>query len=316
MDIIYELKKFGINEVVLHILSRLGIVDKHRLYEAKCKYYYKLSTSDYEHELKEWYSKNGGRDNIDDPQTFNGKIQWLKIHDSIPMKTTLADKYLVREWIKQKIGAQYLIDLLGIYDKFEEIDFNVLPSQFVIKANHGSGMNIIVKDKHAINMKYVKKQINQWMNTIFGYEGMETHYFNIPRKILIEEFIEQLNGDLYDYKIHCFNGQAKYIQLIGDRNLETHSAFEAFFDLDWNMKQFHYTYPKYKTKIEKPQKLTEMIKIANELCIGFKYVRVDLYLISEKIKFGEMTFTPANGMDKWDPPETDFELGRLLDLNK
>lgn len=316
MSIAYEIRKFGIGEILIHVFAKAGILKWNKVYEYRCRHYYdNLTSKDYETELREWWKEyGGGVGNIDLPRTFNEKIQWLKLYDTTPIKTRLADKYLVRDWVREKIGEEYLIDLLGVYDRFEEIDFEELPGQFVIKANHGSGMNIIVRNKQDLNMKYVKKETDRWMNTVFGYDGMEMHYFDIPRKILIEKFIEQIDGNLYDYKIHCFNGRPEYIQMIGDRDLGTHDAREAFFDLDWNMMDFHYSYPIYEHSIARPEKLDELLQIAGTLCRDFKYVRVDLYLIGDRIKFGEMTFTPANGNDQWDPPETDYELGKLIDL--
>lgn len=316
MSLPYEIKKFGIGEVFIHALAKMRIIPRYKVYQYKLQHYYsKLTPKDYKRELNEWWKEYGESHNeIDSPQTFNEKIQWLKFYDSTPIKTRLADKYLVRNWVKEQVGEKYLIDLLGVYDRFEEIDFDILPNQFVLKANHGSGMNIIVRDKHQFNKRYVQRETDRWMDTVFGYEGMEIHYFNIPRKIMIEKYIEQVDGKLFDYKIHCFNGKPEYIQIIGDRDLRTHAAYEAFFDLDWNMMDFHYTYPIYKRKIARPGRLDELLRIAGILCKGFKYVRVDLYIIDESIKFGEMTFTPANGNDRWNPPEADYRLGRLINL--
>lgn len=313
--IVYDYKKFGIKGVIYHILIHLHILDSNKLNEIRALYFEKQDRSDYEKELKEWYEMMGGTDNLDNPQTFNGKIQWLKIHDASPLKTKLADKFLVRDWIKEKIGEEYLVELLGVYDSYDQIDFNILPSQFVIKANHGSGMIIIVKDKSKLDMKYVQKETTRWMNTTYGYEGMEIHYLDIPKKILIEKYIEEMDGNLFDYKIHCFNGEPKYIHLIGNRDLSHHTAKEVFYDLEWHRMPFHYAFPMYKYEIEKPQNLDQMISIANILCKDFKYVRVDLYSINNKIKFGEMTFTPADGMCNWQPDTANFELGALINLN-
>ena len=299
---------------IYYLLTYVHIIDERQLYKRKLLYYKKLDEMYYESELKEWYKMLGGHDDLDDPKSFNGKIQWLKIHDATPLKTKLADKYLVREWIKEKIGEKYLIELLGVYSGFSEIDFDKLPKQFVIKANHGSGMNIVVKDKMALNMKYVEKEITDWMNIVFGFEGMEIHYFDMPRKILVEKYIEEMNGNLFDYKIYCFNGEPKYIQVMGNRDFDKHTANEMFFDLDWNKMPFHHTQPEFELVVERPNKLKELIYVAKVLCEGFKYVRVDLYIINNEVKFGEMTFTPANGMGKWNPPEANYELGKLIAL--
>lgn len=312
---IFNYKRFGWKYIAAKILQKLHIVDEEKVDAIKMSYYQSLEKQDYITELKEWYDCFVGGDDFEKPQTFNGKINWLKIHDVTPLKTKLADKYLVRDWVIQKIGGDYLIDLLGTYDDFSEIDFDELPQQFVIKANHGSGMNIVVKDKSALNMKYAKDETTRWMNTIFGYEGMEIHYFDIPRKILIEKYIEEMDGNLFDYKIYCFNGEPRYIQVMGNRDMVNKTANEMFFDLDWNKMPFHHTQPEFDFVIERPEKLDELIQVARVLCEGFKYVRVDLYIINNEVKFGEMTFSPANGMGEWNPPEVNYELGKLLDLN-
>jgi len=311
-----EMRKFGFQEFMVHLLAEVGVLDYKRVYESRCKhYYYKLNENEYEKELKEWYSIRGGGDNLDAPKTFNGKIQWLKINDYMPIKTTLSDKYLVREWIKEKIGEKYLVELLGVYDTFDDINFEELPKQFVIKANHGSGMILVVKDKAALDLKHARKEVTRWMNTIFGYDGMEIQYFQIPRKILIEKYVEQMDGGLFDYKIYCFGGKPTFIQLIGDRDFVKHRAHEAFFDVNWNVMPFHHKYPLFERKIDKPENLAELITVAEKLSQGFKYVRVDLYIISGEIKFGEMTFTPSNGLGAWNPVEADYELGKMIELD-
>ena len=169
--------------------------------------------------------------NLDNPVTFNEKIQWLKLYNSIPIKTRLADKYLVREYVKNKIGKEYLIPLLGVYDKFEEINFGMLPDKFVIKCNHGSGYNIIVKDKSKLNLKDIQTKINNWMNINYPFVyGMELHYRDIEPKIIIEEFMDDGTGDLKDYKITCFNGKPELIWVDSDR-FTNHKR--NLYDLNW-----------------------------------------------------------------------------------
>lgn len=258
--------------------------------------------SDYPRLLKLWYKASTGEDlNLDATQTFNEKIQWLKLYDSTPLKTRLADKYLVRDWVKEKIGEEYLVPLLGVWDKFDDIDIDSLPNQFALKCNHGSGWNEIVKDKSLLDIADAKKKIDQWMKTNFAFvSGLELHYKNIPPKIIAEKYIEQLDNDLLDYKIHVFNGIPKIIQIIGNRNFETHKAKECFLTTDWVSQELMYhTYNSYEIIPEKPENLSELLKIAEILGEGFSYVRVDLYDLSGKIIFGEMTFTPASGIGKW-----------------
>ena len=258
----------------------------------------------------------GRKFNIKSPQTFNEKIQWIKIYDSTEIKSRLTDKYFVREWVKEKIGESYLIPLLGVWNNFKEINFADLPQSFVLKANHGSGMNIIVKDKSRMDLGGVENRFSLWMSQNFAYIGLELQYLNIERKIIAEEFIENRSGNLYDYKIFCFNGIPQFIQIIGDREHQKHTAKEAFYDTKWEKQDFTSDiYPQYEEPINRPKKLPEMLSIASKLSQGFAHVRVDLYeLDNGDIKFGEMTFTPASGFVQWKPYSTDKKLGKLLKL--
>ena len=153
---------------------------------------YMFKTYELIDDLKKWYFRQTKRNlNIENPQTYNEKLQWLKIFNALPIKTQLADKYLVREWIKEKIGGEYLVPILGVYDSVNEINFDNLPNQFVIKCNHGSGYNLIVKDKSNLNIPEVKTRINKWMHENFAFNcGFELHYRDIKPKIIIEKFID------------------------------------------------------------------------------------------------------------------------------
>ncbi len=252
----------------------------------------------YKQELQSWYrriSKNKSFD-IDHPQTFNEKIQWLKLYDSTPIKTRLADKYMVREWVKEKIGGEYLIPLLGVYDRFEEIDFNRLPDQFVIKCNHGCGYNIIVKDKSQLDLVAAKLKVDKWMCENFAFKwGFELHYRDINPKILVEQYMDDNTGDLRDYKYTCFDGIPEFIWVDSDRHTEHR---RNLYDLSWTQLPYKVN-TKYDTfpSPPKPDCLEEMTKLARILSSGFPYVRVDFYVINGRIYFGEMTFTSSSGTE-------------------
>lgn len=172
---------------------------------------------------------------FNDLRTFTEKLQWLKIFDATPIKSRLADKYLVRNWVAEKIGQEYLIPLLGVWDDFDDIDFDDLPDQFVLKCNHGSGMNIIVRDKKTFDKQQAREKLNSWLAFDYGMsDGIELHYTRIDRKIIAEKYIEEMNGGLLDYKFHCFNGTVKFIQTIGDRDLIKHTGHQNFYNLKWN----------------------------------------------------------------------------------
>lgn len=292
--------RYGLLEIIQLLLYKNHLLNENISYLRREKYYRKINECEYEKELKDWLNAMGFEDDTANPQTFNGKIQWLKIHDNIPEKTMLSDKYAVREWIKEKIGEEYLIPLIGSWDKVEDVEFELLPDQFVFKSNTGSGRNYVVKDKKQCNWNKIKPILKRWQKYSFGWDGLELQYVNIPRKILAEKYIEQIDGNLYDYKIHCFHGEPRLIQVIGDRDLTTHTGKEAFYDTDWKRNDLMYhTYNQYETDIPCPDNLAEMLNIAKILSSDFIYVRVDLYDINGKIKFGEMTFTPANGIGNW-----------------
>jgi hypothetical protein len=282
--------------------------------EMDYRHYRALRPDDYEGELRAWFERwSGTRLDLENPQTFNEKIQWLKLYDSTPTKTRLTDKYLVREWVREKIGEKYLIPLLGVWERFDDIDLDRLPDRFVLKANHGCGWNIVVKDKRTFDQAAAGRNFSRWLNTNFAFvNGLELHYKDISPKIIAEEFVENEGGDLYDYKFWCFNGVPRFLALIAER----HTGLKmSFYDLDWNRLPFGHSYPRYEKPVPRPGNLGEMIEVAKKLCRDFIYVRVDLYRLDDgSLRFGEMTFTPASGQCIWDPPEYDLLIGQMISL--
>ena len=225
----------------------------------------------YINELKQWWLKIKKKPlNIDKPKTFNEKIQWLKLYDTTPIKTYLSDKYLVRKWIRDKIGEEYLIPLLGIYNQFEDINFDRLPNDFVIKCNHGCNYNIIVKDKSKLNMTDIKSKIDKWMNENYAFKnGLELQYKDIQHKIIIEKYMDDGTGDLRDYKFYCFDGKPKFLWLDSDRHTN-HSR--NLYDLKWN--QLPYMINTHYLPFQSPNKpklLKKMIQFSSILSEGFIY---------------------------------------------
>jgi len=278
-------------------------------------YYKNLNPKEYQNELKKWYkNRTGKRLNLDNPQTFNDKINWIKLHDSTPIKTKLADKYEVREWVKEKIGEQYLIPLLGVWDSFDEIDFDALPNKFVLKCTHGCGWNIIVKDKSTLDLIDARSRMEHWLNVNFAFwnGGLQLHYKDILGRIIAEEYLENKDDNLFDYKIYCFGGTPKFIRY---STIKDNELVGTYYDLEWNRLPFTRKGINGSYLAEKPENLNELIDIAATLSYGFNLSRVDLYLLRDgSIKFGEITFTPNNGQYKWDQPEYDLILGQQLQL--
>ncbi len=305
---------YGINYLALKCLEKIGFLKQKNSVFCVEKYYLRLPPQKREDELKKYFLKRVGYPlDLDHPKTFDEKLQWLKLYDSTPLKTKLADKYAVREWVKNKIGGQYLVPLYGAWNSFEEIDFSELPEKFVLKATHGSETNIIVKNKNDFNKEEARRKFDYWMKLHFGIgPQQEWHYLNIPHRIIAEMFLETPSGELPDYKVYCFDGTPVYIQLIEGRSGDTK---HCFFDLDWNVMPFSYNhYEKLDNIPNKPQKIDDMIKLTKILAEGFPFVRIDWYLINDHLYFGEMTFTPGKGIQHWIPSSADKELGDLITL--
>lgn len=254
--------------------------------------------------------------NLKNPKTFNEKLQWLKLYDRNPQYTDMVDKYKVREYIKGKIGEEYLIPLIGIYEKFEDINFNELPQQFVIKCNHDSGGLIVCKDKRLLNIKNVKKKINKCLKRNYYYNGREWPYKNVKPKIIIEKYMED-DGmhELRDYKFMCFNSKVKCSFVCSNRFSED-GLHVTFFDTQWNVMPFERHYPSIKEGLSKPQNYEKMVELAERLSENIPFVRVDFYEINGKIYFGELTFYPGSGFEEFTPEEWDYTLGSWIDLSK
>ena len=248
-------------------------------------------------------------------RTYTEKMQWEKIYDKNPIKTTLTDKYAVREWVEGKIGKDYLIPLIGVWDSFDNIDFDLLPRQFVLKTNHGTGTNLIVKDKYKINMRRAKRMFDDWMKTDYAFtNSLQLHYRDIKRKIIAEKYLETNLGELQDYKFLCFDGKPCFCWVdLGRYSKHTRTVF----DMNWKLQpwtQASYGIANY--DIPMPKNFDMMIDIANILSKGFSHVRVDLYNVDGKIYFGEMTFTNGSGLDPIIPKEYDKVLGDYWKLSK
>lgn len=256
----------------------------------------------------------GKKIDLNHVNTYNEKIQWLKLYDSTPIKSELSDKYLVKEWVTKKIGDKYVIPTLGVWESFDEIDFNSLPNQFVLKATHGSAMNIIVTDKSRVDYADAKKKFDVWLKRNLGYHTLELNYIPIEPRIIAEQYLENSGGNLFDYKIYCYNGVAKFIHYIGER--AHHNTKEAFFDAEWNKLPYTSgTYPSFKNDVPKPNNLNELLQVASSLSKGFPYVRVDFYVLNDgSFKFGEMTFLPGSGYYIWNLPEADLFFGKDIIL--
>lgn len=236
---------------------------------------------------------------LNNPQTFNEKLQWLKLNDRKDVYTTMVDKYEVKKYVSDIIGKEYIIPTLGIYNNFDEIDFNKLPNQFVIKCTHDSGGVVICKNKEKLDIKEAKKKINKSLKNNYYYSGREWPYKNVKPRIIIDEYIEdKMRHELVDYKIYAFNGKCDYVMACFDR-FNGGPKF-IYFDRDWNIKkEFSSDGLKYGNNIDltKPKNLDKMFESAEKLSKGIPFVRVDFYESNGKMYFGELTFYPSSGFD-------------------
>ena len=288
-----------------------------QLMENRIHCFRNIDESEYPDALKKrYYASTGHTLNLDDPKRYTEKIQWRKLYDRDPIYSRLADKYAVREWVEEKIGNEYLIPLLGVWDRFEDIDFKKLPDSFVLKTNNANATNYIVKDKRKLNRRLAKHKFGFWLKFPFYLNGLQLHYKNIKPRIIAEKYMEEIDNSngIVEYKFFCFHGKP---QLCGAMSYsETHHAQMDYFDMDWNDLKIRRTDTSFsKVPIRRPDKFDDLKKIASILSAGFAHVRVDLYLLDNKIYFGEMTFTPTNGFIVHDPDEADYEIGKLWDIN-
>lgn len=260
----------------------------------------------------------GSELHLDPPVTFNEKLNWLKLHDRNPKYTTMVDKYAAKQYVGNIIGEQHIIPTLGVWDRFENIDFNALPDQFVLKCTHDSGGIVICKDKKKMDIDAARKKINKMLKRKFYYESREWPYKNVKPRIIAERYMVDESGiELKDYKFFCFDGVPKFMFVACDRENKNEETKFNFYDMDFNLMPFTNGHPNAPDgRITKPQAFDEMKKIAAKLSKDIKHVRVDLYDINGNIYFGELTFYHWSGMVPFDPPEWDVKLGQLLELPK
>lgn len=254
----------------------------------------------------------GQKLDLSNPITYNQKLQWLKLHDRRPEYRIYADKYAVREFLKQTVGEEYLIPTIGVYNNVEEIPWEELPNQFVLKCTHASGTNIICHDKNKLDIEKSKQQLKKWMNMDFFWQGREWQYKNMHPKIICEQFMVDESGyELKDYKFHCFNGEPKCLNVI----LNRYSGLNAnFYDLEWNPLPFYQHYAPSKAEVAKPKSFDKMVEFAKKFSQGLPYIRVDYYEVNGHLYIGELTLHPASGWLEFAPESADELLGSWIEL--
>lgn len=290
-------------EVQFYVLKRLGLLDR---------------LDDEKYLKKQFYAITRKKLDLNNAITFNEKIQVLKLIDRKELYTSLVDKYEVRNFVEKNLGKKYLIPLIGVWDDPEQIDFDLLPEQFVLKCNHNSGVGMcICKNKNDIDIKTVRKELKKGLDENYYLSGREWPYKNVKRKIIAEKYMVDESGtELKDYKLFTFEGKVHYIQVDYDRFTDHH---RNFYDLEWNYVPFTTLYPTNPNReIAKPICLERLIESAEVLAKAAgtpHFVRVDFYVINDQIYFGEMTFYHGSGYEKFYPEEYGEKLGDLIKLS-
>ena len=253
--------------------------------------------------------------NLKNPQTFNEKLQWLKIYDRKPIYTTMVDKYEVKNYVADKIGDEYIIPTLGVWDSFDEIDFDALPDQFVLKCTHDSGGLVICKDKSKLNKEKAKKKIELSLNRNYYYHGREWAYKDVKPRVIAEKYMEDKNSkDLKDYKFFCFDGKVKAMFIATDRFTQGVETKFDFYDTNFEHLPFTNGHPNAECVIEKPKHFEKMKELAEILSKGIPQIRVDFYEIDDEVYFGELTFFHWSGMVPFVPEKWDYVFGEWIEL--
>lgn len=256
----------------------------------------------------------GKRLNLDQPQDFNQKLQWLKLNYRNPLLVQCSDKYAVRNFVKERVGNKYLNDVLGVYSSFEDMDIDSLPSSFVLKATHGSGWNVVCRDKSQIDWRSVGRKFRAWLLSDYSRFGREWQYREIPHRIICEKYLQDSSGfELRDYKIFCFDGTPELIWVDFAVNGQ---YYRNFYDTGWRFQpEKRILWPNASAEsIQKPINLDEMLWIAEKLSNGFPQVRVDLYNVNDRVVFGELTFSSASGLADFCSESFANELGSYIKL--
>ncbi len=264
--------------------------------------------------LKKQYRKIFGKKlDIENPTTYNEKIQWLKLYDRSPLYPKLADKFEVKEYVRNKVGEKHIIPTLGVWESFEDIDFSKLPNQFVLKCTHDSASVVICQDKSKFDLSAANKKLSHALKVnYYHYENRQWVYKDIKPRIIAEKFMVDESGtELKDYKFFCFDGVFRSLFIATDR---PHDTKFDFYDRDFNLLPFTNGHPMSGIDRKKPENFDEMVQIAEKLSENIPHVRVDLYSINGVIYFGEMTFYHWGGMMPFEPEEWDYKFGSWIQL--
>ncbi len=285
---------------------RFGVLDTRGFYR---------NLSDKKYLEKKFYVKTGKKLNLNNPRTFNEKLQWLKLHDRKPIYTTMVDKHEAKAYVAERIGKEHVIPTLGVWNSFDEIDFDSLPNQFVLKCTHDSGGLVIVRDKTRFDKAKAREKVKKSLKNQYFYQGREWPYKDVVPRIIAEAYMEDNSGNgLRDYKFYCFNGEPKFLYI--SEGLEDHSTAKiSFVTCDWNFAPYERSdYKPFEKLPDKPKRFDEMLEYAAMLSQNTDFLRVDLYEVNGEVFFSELTFFPASGYMPFKDFRHDKEIGEMLQL--
>lgn len=250
---------------------------------------------------------------LKNPQTYNQKLQWLKLNYRKPIMTKMVDKFEAKDIVKKIVGEQYVVRNYGVWNTFDEIDFDSLPNQFVLKTTHDQGGVVICKDKLSFDYNAAREKLNKHLETKHYFLSREWPYKNVPPRILAEEYLSFGEEDLKDYKFFCFNGKVNALFIASERQSGNEVKFD-FYDKDFNFLDIIQTHPQSGKINNKPENFDEMILLAEKLSQKIPHVRVDFYNIKGYIYFGEFTFSHHGGLVPFHPENWDYKFGEWIDL--
>lgn len=254
--------------------------------------------------------------NLKDPKTFNEKLQWLKLHDRNPLYTKLVDKVDAKIYVAKHIGEECIIPTLGVWDRVEDIEWDKLPEQFVLKCTHDSGSVVICRDKSTFDKEKAIKKLKKKLKSNLFWFSREWPYKDLKPRIIAEVYLSELSEGIIDYKFFCFSGEPKFLYV--SQGLENHeTARISYVSLDWEQEPFRRTdFKTFETLPPKPQKFDQMLEYSKKLSAGTAFMRVDFYEVKGKVYFSEMTFFPGAGLTEFAPSEWDEKIGEYIDLNQ
>ena len=299
--------------IVKYIKNPFLLVKSQKMKWLHGKYGQKIDDETY---LKKVYKLKMGKElNLENPQTFNEKLQWLKLYDRKPEYTQMVDKYEAKKYVANEIGEEYIIKTLGVWEKFDDINFDKLPNQFVLKTTHDSGGVIICRDRKSFNIEKAKEKLEESLKRNYFYAWREWPYKNVKPRIIVEEYVQdRMHSVLPVYKIFNFNNGSCILQAIQDD--KTKDERIDYFDENWNLLNLRQNYKTSDKPLEKPETFSKMLEFAKHLSKGFSFLRTDFYEVNGKLYFSEFTFYSDAGLAKFEPEEWDYKLGSWINLPK